>query len=168
MRFGPIPSRSRRPDLPVARGERLLAWATAPDGSTVGATREALYVPDRQPPRLPWEEVATAEWDSDEELLKVVEVGRFGEPQPEHRLALTQPDRLLATVRERVTASIVLQRHVAVRGRHGVRVIGRRAPGTHGPIGWFVEYDVGLDPDDPAVRAVVDDALATARADVGE
>jgi hypothetical protein len=166
MRFPGLPG--RRPDVPVAPGERLLAWASTPDGGSVGGTRAALYLPDRDPSRLPWEEVATAEWDTDEEVLRVVEVGRFGEPQPEHWLRLDQPTRLLSLVRERVTASIVLQRHVPVRDRLGVRVLGRRSPGTHGPIAWFVEYDEGLDPAAPDVQGVVDDALAAARADVGE
>lgn len=155
--------RAQRPDLAVAPGERLLAWASGPT-SAVGGTRDALYLPRR----VPWEEVASADWDSDAELLRVVEVGTFGEPQPTHVLRLEEPARLLQLVRERVTASIVVQRHVPVRGRRGVRVLGRRAPGGGGEVGWFVEYDAGLDPTDPEVSSVVEQALATARADVGE
>jgi len=159
----------KRPDLPaVARGERVLAWAVGPDGRAIGGTRDALYLPDREPPRLPWEEIAKAEWDSDERVLRVVEVGTYGALQPEHRILLVDPDRLLTLVRERVTASIVVQRHVPVRGRLGVRVLGRRPPAGSGGIAWFVEYDVGLDPADPSVEAVVDAALASARGDVGE
>ncbi len=152
----------------MARGERLLAWASTAGDVLVGGTREALYLPDRDPSRLPWQEVATADWDVDERVLRVVEVGSFGQPQPQHLLELTEPDRLLALVRERVTASIVVQRHVAIRGRLGVRVLGRRAPGGHGPIAWLVEYDAGLDPDDPDVAAQVDEAVTAARGDVGE
>lgn len=162
-----LPSRrSPRPALEVAPGERLLAWASppdGPDGTAVGGTRDALYLPHR----LPWEEVATAEWDADEEVLRVVEVGTFGQPQPVHRLRLAEPGRLLQLVRERVTASIVVQRHVPVSTRREVRVLGRRSP-RGGEIAWFVEYDAGLDPADPTVREVVEQALATARADVGE
>ncbi len=150
----------------LARGERLLAWATTPDGATVGGSRDALHLPDQV--RLPWEEIATAEWDTDESELHVVEVGSYGEVRGEHRLALVDADRLLTLVRERVTASMVVQRHVTVRGRLGVRILGRRAPSGRGPISWFVEYDAGLDPDDVAVSAVVDDALALARGDVGD
>jgi hypothetical protein len=159
----------KRPKLPsLAHGERLLAWADTTSGLLVGGTRDALHLPDREPPRLPWEEISTADWDADEREFHVVEVGTFGEPQPEHLLALEDPDRLLALVRERVTASIVVQRHVPVRGRLGVRVLGRRAPGGQGPIAWFVDYDDGLDPADPEVATVVDEALLLARGDVGE
>ncbi|MDZ5623283.1 hypothetical protein SFC88_20765 [Nocardioides sp. HM23] len=152
----------------MATGERLLAWADTTSGALVGGTRDALHLPDREPPRLPWEEIATADWDADEREFHVVEVGSYGEPQPEHRLALADPDRLLALVRERVTASIVVQRHVPVRGRLGVRVLGRRAPGGQGAIAWLVDYDDVLDPLDPDVATVVDEALASARGDVGE
>lgn len=160
--------RKRRDLPPVARGERALAWAATADGPEVVATRDALYLPDREPPRLPWEEVATAEWDVDERVLRVVELGRYGEPRVEHTLVLVEPDRLLSLVRERVIASIVVQRHVAVAGRLGVRILGRRAPGGRGAIAWFVEYDDGLDPAAPDVSAIVDEALVAARGDVGE
>ncbi|GAA3552637.1 hypothetical protein GCM10022263_44180 [Nocardioides daeguensis] len=97
----------------------------------------------------------------------MVEVADFGAPSPLHLLRLDDAERLLQLVRERVTASIAVQRHVRVAGRREVRILARRAPGSHGELAWFVEYDEGLDPADPRVDAVVQDALAAARADVG-
>lgn len=169
MRFPPLPPLpSRRPPIEVHAGERVLAWAPVPHprpgGPTgVGGTRDALYLPAR----LPWEQVASADWDQEESTLRVVEVGRFGEPSPVHVVRLDDADRLLQLVRERVTASIAVQRHVSVQGRKSVRVLARRAPGAHGELAWFVEYDEGLDPCDPRVDAVVQEALAAARSDVG-
>ncbi len=166
MRFGPLPERLSgrgRPDLPVARGERLLAWAEGPDGP-VGGSRAALYVPHR----VPWEAVAKADWDTDEETLRVVETAPWGEEQPVHVRRLADAERLLDLVRERVTASIVVQRHATVVQRLGVRVVGRRAPGSSDPIAWYVDYDDGLDPADPVVRTLVGEVLASAQADVGE
>ncbi len=52
-------------------------------------------------------------------------------------------------MRERVTASVVLQRHVPLTGRRGLRVIARRAPRGDRPLAWFYEYDEGVDPDGP-------------------
>lgn len=159
--------RGPRPDLRVAAGERLLAWAAGPSGS-VGGTRDALYLPDGDGSRrVPWETVASAEWDADEALLRVTELAPWGEQQPVHRFSLDDPARLLQLVRERVTASIVIQRHVPVRPRQEVRVVGRRAPRGSGEITWLVDYDDSLDPADPAVREVVGAALEAARADVG-
>ena len=54
-------------------------------------------------------------------------------------------------VRERVTATVVLQRHVAVEGSRGVRVIARRAPSGRREVSWLFEYDEGIDPADPFV-----------------
>lgn len=160
--------RREQPDLAVGPGERLLAWATDTEGEVVGGTRDALYLtePDRTPVRVPWEQVEVADWDRDTSVLTVSEVGTWGQPRRQHRVIIDEPGRLLELVRERVTASIVLQRHVAVRGRRGVRVIARRAPHSHGEIAWFLEYDAGVEPDDPTVRAAVEEALTAARGEV--
>jgi hypothetical protein len=80
---------------------------------------------------------------------------------------MQDPALLLQLVRERVTASIVLQRRVPVRGKLGLTVIGRRSP-IGGPVTWMHAYDPGLDPGDPDVAAVADDALVGARAELGE
>ena len=117
--------------------------------------------------RVPWEEVQSADWDSETDVLKVVLVGTWGEEQESRSFTLAQPRRLLELVRERVTASVVLQRHVPLSGRRGVRVIGRRPPRGTGEVAWFFEYDEGVDPADPVVREAAAGALAAARADVG-
>ena len=70
-------------------------------------------------------------------------------------------------MRERVTASVVLQRHVPLAGRRGLRVIARRAPRGNQPVAWFYEYDEGVDPADPAVRAAAEAALRDAREELG-
>lgn len=160
--------RGRPRPATLVRGERLLAWAGTEDGDVVGGSRDALHLPGPDPERLPWEQVAAAEWDTDDRVLRVVEVGTFGEVPPQRVLALVDAERLVTLVRERVTASIVVRREADVRDRRSVRVLGRRAPSGSGPIAWFVEYDAGLDPEDPAVASVVDAALAQARGDVGE
>ncbi|GAA3829245.1 hypothetical protein GCM10022242_33270 [Nocardioides panacisoli] len=146
----------------------MLASASGADGAVSGS-RDAIFLPTGdEPRRVPWEQVASADWDSEEATLTVVELAPWGEAQPRHLLRLEQPDRLLQLVRERVTASIVLQRHVPLGGRRTARIVGRRPPSGRGEITWLVEYDAGADPADPAVRATVGDALDRARADIGE
>ncbi|MEO5852726.1 MAG: hypothetical protein ABIQ15_09475 [Nocardioides sp.] len=156
--------RRDRPDLAVGRGERLLAWCDDVDGRTVGGTRDALYLPDH---RIPWEQVEATDWDADAEVLTVKEVGSWGAVRPVHRLGLDDPGRLLQLVRERVTATVVLQRHVPLDGRRGVRVIARRAPSGDRSLSWVYEYDEGVDPADPVVRAKAEEALASAQDEVG-
>lgn len=162
--------RRERPPVQVAAGERLLAWAALADGAWVAATREALYLPGT---RVPWEQVEDADWDSQANRLRVREVGTWGEPRPRHVLVVAEgagkdADRLLQLVRERVTASVLLSRHVKVTGRRGVRVIARRAPSGGSGIQWLYEYDEGVDPDDPFVRAAAETALTAARSDIGD
>ena len=162
------PLRRDRPPFEVAPGERVLAWAPLVGGEAVGGTRDALYLPAR---RLAWERVEAADWDADLGRLRVSEVGVWGELRREHALILEESgpgaDRLLQLVRERITASVVLVRHVPINGRRGVRVVARRAPSGRSPVEWVYEYDAGVDPADPFVEAAASTALAAARDDLG-
>ena len=159
----------RAPDVPVAAGERILANATGTEGTVLAGTRDAFYVaaPGADVVRVPWEDVEAADWDNDTDRFRLSEVGSWGEQRREHVVTIDEPGRLLELVRERVTASVVLQRRVDVHGRRGLRVIARRAPRGDQPVKWVYEYDEGVDPADPAVAAAARDALEVARRDVG-
>ena len=163
--------RRAAPPVEVGSGERVLARAESSSGTLAG-TRDALYLPigdgGDQWTRVPWEQVEAADWDGENEVLRVVEVGTWGEAKPEHRFVVTEPGRLLQLVRERVTASLVLQRHTPISGKRGVRVIARRAPRGNQPVRWFFAYDEGVDPTDPFVDTAAQAALAAAREEVGE
>ena len=161
--------RRTRPPVDVPAGEKVLAWAESSSGQVVAGTRDALYLadPDGQLTRLPWEQVEAADWDRDSSRFRISEVGSWGEERAVHTLTIDGPGRVLELVRERVTASVVLQRHVALAGRRGLRVIARRPPRGDRPLAWFYEYDEGVDPDDPTVRAAATAALAAARDEVG-
>jgi hypothetical protein len=157
----------KRPSIELGHGEVELARAVSDAGLVVG-TRDALYVPTSVGHlRVPWEDVETADWDPEGDVLRVREVGTWGERRPEYLLAVDDPGRLLELVRERVTASVLLQRHVAVEGTRGVRVIARRAPSGERAVTWLFEYDEGLDPADPLVAHAAETALAAAREEVG-
>jgi hypothetical protein len=168
---------SRKTDLPpdvkaslkLPRGESVLA-ATVDDSGTgwLVGSRRALYVggQDRWT-RLPWERIDRATWDRDAEQLEVYEVADFGEVQPRHVRRLAEPGRLLELLHERVTASVVITRHVPLGGSHGLRIVGRRAPGTDEPVVWSAVLDDALDPQDPEVAAAVRQGLAAARAELG-
>ena len=151
----------------MAAGERVLASSESVDGVVLAGSRDALYVGSDPVQRVPWERVEAADWDRDDLVFRLSLVGEWGEEKVVHCFGLTGPGRLLELVRERVTASIVLQRHVPLAGRRGVRVIGRRPPRGTGEIDWFFEYDEDVDPGDPAVREASVTALAAAKADVG-
>jgi hypothetical protein len=152
----------------LARGDKPLAHASTTDGSWLLGTRDALVIVEpAETIRVPWEQVETADWDRDEDQLRVAEVGEFGRVRPVHTFTVTDPGQLLAMVRERVTASVLVQRRVLVDGSRGLTVIARRAPRGTGEIGWACEYDLGVDPGDPAVRAAADRAIRDAQDELG-
>lgn len=150
-------------------GERVLAATEARDGTWLLATRTALVLvaPGRPVTVIPWEQVEAADWSRDEDRLRVSEVGEYGERRPVHELYLDDPGKLLPMVRERVTASVVLQRRVVVHGKQGLFVVARRAPTGEGGITWAYELDAGLDPDDPQVRRLAELGLRAAAEELG-
>lgn len=157
-----------RADLPLEPGERVLAAAADDLGSWVVGTDRALHVPAPDGWRvLAWQRVDRAGWDRETERLEVVEVADFGAPQPRHELALSDPSRLLDLVRDRVTASVLLTRHVPVAGSRGLKVVARRSPTGRGEVDWSCWLDDGLDPDDPEVRRAVQEGLAAGRSELG-
>ncbi|MBF4163423.1 hypothetical protein [Nocardioides acrostichi] len=165
--------RGGRPQVDVGPRERVLAWATTVEGIVLVGTRDAFYECESDTgwsasARIPWEQVQASDWDSETSVLRLSEVGTFGEQRPEHTWTLVDPGRLLGLLRERVTASVVYQLHVPVAGRRGLRVIARRAPAGDQPVRWLYEYDEGVDPDSPAVREAARTALGRARDMVGD
>jgi hypothetical protein len=164
------------PEVAAQVQGRALAAAEAVDGTWLVGTRAELVLiapaaggPGPVETHIPWERVEGADWNRDESRLRVTEVGRFGELRPAYLFSLKdeEPGALLQLVRERVTASVVLQRGQLVSGKRGLKVVGRRSP-TGGPIAWMHEYDDGIDPDDPAVAAAAEALLRRAREDVGD
>jgi hypothetical protein len=155
-----------RAALPLARGERILAHAVALGGEPVVATDRALLRSDGtgtgepQWIRMPWHDIEAATWDDDAQALQLTVGSR---PVV---LRLDQPRLLPETVRERVTASIVVSQHVRLAGRRGVRVVARRVFGTDDVV-WQLAFDSGVDPGDPLLRSAAERALQDVRAQTG-
>lgn len=147
-----------RAALPLERGERPIAVAQAADGSWVVATARALVT---RAGRTEWTDVGHAQWYDEEQLLAVDLVPDAG---TDVRLELADPGRVPETVHERVMASIVLSRRIAVPGG-AVRLVARR--GETADLVWQTVPDPGTDLADPQVLAHVDAALARLRSELG-
>ncbi|WP_214321937.1 hypothetical protein [Nonomuraea sediminis] len=145
-----------RKSLATEPGERVLTFAQGEDGYVV-ATNLALFLADGT--RVPYETIDRAVWDEDG--LRVLTTA--GEVRLER---LTEPRMLPETVRERVNATIVVNKHVDLPGRGGVRLVARRRPGGE-VLGWTLVFDDGLDPDDPGLRAQAEQALEGVRRSMG-
>lgn len=150
-------------------GEKVLAGTQATDGTWLLGTRAALLVVGStgSARRLPWERVERADWDREEERFVVVEVGEFGRVRPQHAFTVAETGLLLELVRERVTASVVIQRRVPVHGRRGLTVIARRSPVGDGEVTWVYELDPGVDPKDPDVATAAEQGLRAAQDELG-
>ncbi|MER6944999.1 hypothetical protein ABZ297_40225 [Nonomuraea sp. NPDC005983] len=145
-----------RKSLATTPGERVLTFAASGDGYLV-ATNLALYLSDGE--RVPYETIDKAFWD--EEGLNVLTMD--GETR---RAQVPEPRLLPETVRERVSATIVVNKHVSLPGRGGVRLVARRPPGGE-VVGWTLVFDDGLDPTDPGLRAQAEQALEGVRRSMG-
>lgn len=169
-------------DAALGRGERVLASAEALDGTWLVGSRDSLSVVLRgeryaeegmdssaatSVTRIPWEQVHRADWDQETSMLRIERVQEYGTPVEAWTLELEDPRAFLSLLRERVSASVVVQTRVEVGRKKGLTVIGRRAPAGDGDVTWAYQFDPGVDPDDPAVMAAAERALAEAQESLG-
>jgi hypothetical protein len=151
-----------------ARQARILAWATTPDGFAIGSPSVLSLGSASAPPgehsagawlHLGWHEIERGGWDSDTGRLGwVLYGGERGQAE------LLEPGRLPEVFRERVAASIVLERSVPILNRRSVMISARRdlAAGADA-ITWNTTLERGLSWQGEGVRQAVDDAVAQVR-----
>jgi hypothetical protein len=165
--------RWRRPGLPadvaarldLSRGEHVIATARTMDGRWLIATSNSLLVTREDSPtqRLDWRRIIEATWRQG--VLQIV-TSTQGRPESFRWYLEDDPGLLPDAVHDRVTSSIVVNQHVRLRDRAGVRIIGRRVPDTD-DLAWTLSFDRGLDPDDPQLRALADAELRELRQQLG-
>jgi len=149
--FNRMPPEVRAAAVP---GDRVLAYAEGPDGYVIAADK-ALYLGGE---RVPWFQVDRGVWD-EEGLTVTTTDGRS------RRVLLPEPGRIPEAVRERVIASIVVNHYVPLDARGGVRLVARKADADR--LIWEFVFDAGLDPDDPGLRALAEQALEETRRSFG-
>jgi hypothetical protein len=161
-------SAEERDSLGLHDGERVLGVATATDGSTVVATNRAVFMPTQSGHhRIGWERVDRAGWDRAEATLWVLESAPLGARPHRWRVAIDDPGPVIDLVRERVNATVIVSQHVPLVGERGVRVVGRRPPGTDELL-WSVAVDPGIDVTDSGLRRMIEAAVDEVRRQLGE
>lgn len=149
--------------LGVLQGERVMATGLGPkayEPPVVIATDKALYYSTTSDPvRLAWTEIAQAAWEEPWLSLSTIS----GESI---RLRLDPAGELPPVVRDRVTSSVLIRERVDLDVGGSVVCIGRRLPGS-GEISWLIEFDQGLDSEQPEIKASADRALAELRSTLG-
>ena len=165
----------RRPRPPadavakLDRDERVVSWASTPEGVAVVATPLGVWLPGPAgAERIAWHLVDKAIWRDG--TLTLVAATDAGDgvliEQPPRSVRLSVPHDLPRTVRARVERSIAFTRYHRLPSGGGVRVVGRRVPGSDG-LTWQLVFDTGVDSSDPDVRAVATGLVEHARAEVG-
>lgn len=145
----------------LADRERPLAWSpTTPDGWAVASRERFVCTAPALDER--WVQVLGASW---EEPVLELSLWRPGQPAV-CRVTLRDGDVLPQVVRERIMQSLIVQRHVAIRGGKGVRLLARRDP-VSDAVTWQKVLDPGLNGADPGVRSDIDRALAVLRDSYG-
>ena len=124
---------------------RILAWARSSDGYVVGSLAvlslgAAEAGADGAGWRhLGWHEIEHGGWNAESRSLSwTLYGGRRG------RVELADPGRLPELFRERVAASIVVERFVPIRGERGVTVTARRDLGASAAVSWHSTLTRGL------------------------
>ena len=153
------------------RQVRVLAWATTSEGHAVASPSVLSYtlrpvepVVEAQPEpeewvHLGWHEIERGGWDEESGELSWTRYA--GSPGS---VRLTEPGRLPEVFRERVAASIVLEKFVPIRNGRGVLLSGRRdlAEGDV-TITWNSSLGRGLTWQMEGVQEATDEAIAQVR-----
>ena len=133
--------------IELGSGEKPLAWASDDAGRYVVATHQSLIL-QRRPPvyeRIGWEEIDQASYEDG--VLNLTLVPDPSGAAARLRIRVGDDVELPIAVRDRVTASIVVNQHVRLRGRKGVRIVARRRAGE-ADLRWGFVFDSGLEPQD--------------------
>jgi hypothetical protein len=142
---------------------RILAWARTPEGCCIGSTSQLSYWSTERWTHIGWHEIERGGWNVETSRLRwTLYDGRQG------FVELSEAGRLPELFRERVAASIVLEKLVPVGGGRGMTIAGRRDLGRPDqPVVWHTTLQRGLSWDDKEVEAIADAALEQVRSEYG-
>jgi len=151
------------------RSARILAWARTSTGYCIASPAILSYGDENEWKNIGWHEIERGGWNAELRKLSWVLHGAPGNPSPRGSLQLVEPGRLPELFRERVSATIALERFIPLVGAHGVTITARRDLGASGMVAWHSTLTRGLSWESDGVRAAVDQAMEELRAeyDVG-
>ncbi|HSU35993.1 MAG TPA: hypothetical protein VLJ88_10060, partial [Propionibacteriaceae bacterium] len=107
---------------------------------------------------LGWHEIEHGTWNSETAVLSWTRHGGG-----RGSVQLTQPGRMPELFRERIAATIALERFVPLAGERGVTITARRNLDDAGSISWHSTLTRGLTWQTEGVREAVDEAMARLR-----
>lgn len=138
-------------------GERSLAWAQTSAEGWILATDDRLCCTAPEFDHR-WVEILGASWAPPR-----LEIKLWQPTGPQEREILIDDAGVLPQViRERIMQSLLVQQHVALQGKQGVRFLARRDPKTN-EVSWQTVVDAGIDASNPQVRERIAESLEVLR-----
>ena len=158
-------SLAAQPDRPA----RILAWARTPAGCCIASPAALSYEYEEGWRHVGWHEIERGGWNAELGKLSWALHAAPGQPSPRGSLELVDPGRLPELFRERISATIAIERFVPLVGERGVTITARRDLGGTGTVAWHGTLTRGLSWETDGVRAAVDQAMEELRTeyDVG-
>jgi hypothetical protein len=158
-------SLAAQPDRPA----RVLAWARTSTGYSIASPTILSYGDEKGWKHVGWHEIERGSWNAELRKLSWVLNAAPGKPSLRDSLELVEPGRLPELFRERISASIAIERFVPLFGERGVTITARRDLGARGRVAWHSTLTRGLSWETDGVRAAVDQAMEELRTeyDVG-
>ena len=143
---------------PARNSGRILVWARAADGYCIGTPARFSYGDETSWSHLGWHEIEHGTWNSETALLSWTRHGGG-----RGSVQLTEPGRMPELFRERIAATIALERFVPLAGERGVTITARRNLDDAGAISWHSTLTRGLTWQTEGVREAADQAMARLR-----
>lgn len=148
------------------RPARILAWARTPVEFGVGSPAVLSVGDETGFDHLGWHEIEHGGWNAETRRLSWICYPAADGRSRRGFVELVEPARLPELFRERVAASLVLDRYVGLAEGGGVTVSARRdLAGPADQIGWHVTPVRGTDWRSEAVRAEAEQILAMVRSE---
>ena len=151
------------------RPARILAWATTSTGFCIASPASLSYGDEQGWKHVGWHEIERGAWNAELRTLTWALHTAPGKPSPRGSLELVEPGRLPELFRERIVATIAIEKFVPLMGERGVTISARRDLGGTGAVVWHSTLTRGLSWQTAGVRAAVDQAMEQVRTeyDVG-
>lgn len=142
---------------------RILAWATTPDGYAVGGPETLSHGNGADWQTVGWHQIERGGWNAELGQLTWTELAAPGESGRRGAVELVDAGRLPELFRERVAATIAVERFVPLSGSRGVVVTARRHLGPDRALSWHGSLTGGLSWSADGVPEAVERAIAELR-----
>ena len=122
------------------RPARILAWASTSTGFCIASPATLSYGDEEGWTHVGWHEIERGGWNAELHKLTWALHAAPGRSSPQGSLELVEPGRLPELFRERISATIAIERFVPLVGERGVTITARRDLGGTGGSGRLARH----------------------------